>query len=218
MTVRNDELVPFDFFTRLIHSWWLVVLLAFIGGGAGLLVHNFRPPVYEAQAVLTASIDYNKINFLRPPAGSTPVPYQFSQYDEDLALSAIDASLQQVIPQVISYAQKSGSVMDADTFAAQSTVERRHAIWDVRYRSSDPAFAQKVVNYWAQQGFADLKVKRSEGTLEPYITFDLVQLADLPTKPAYLQTNTFVFAGGILGLIAGLLAVNLPFFGAKKNG
>jgi uncharacterized protein involved in exopolysaccharide biosynthesis len=217
MMAAEDEFVPFDYFTRLARFWWVVVLCAVLGGAVGLVIHRLKPPVYEAQAVLTASIDFNKIDFMHPTA-QTPVPYQFSQYDEDIALSVVESSLRQVVPQVVIFAQQNGIQADATGLLAQATIERKHAYWELRYRNADPVLAQKVVNYWAETGFSDLKAKRSAGQVQPYVTFDLIQLADLPKNPAYFQTNSFVLAGAILGLIAGLLAANLPFFKREKDG
>jgi len=213
----DEEFVPFDHFTRLARFWWVVVLCAVLGGVTALLIHRLKAPVYEAQAVFMASIDFNKIDFMNPAAAKPGVPYEFSQYDEDISLALIEASLRQVVPQVLVFAQQNGLPVDATALQAQTTIERKHAFWQLRYRSADPALAQKVVNFWAQQGFADLKAKKMAGQLPVYILFDLVQLADLPAAPAYYQTNSFVLSGVLLGLIAGLLAVNLPFFRMKQE-
>ena len=214
MTLEHDEFVPYDFFSSLVRWWWIAVLCAVIGGGAGLLVHRLKPPIYEAQAVFNATIDVNKIDFNHLP---TPAPYQFTQYDEDIALSVVQTALIHVMPQVMAFAQQNGIQVDGPGLQADTTIERENSLWEIRYRNPDPVLAQKVVNYWAQQGFSDLKARRDAGQIQPYVTFDLVQLADVPRNPAYFQTNSFVLSGGLLGLIAGLLVVNLPFLRAKKD-
>ncbi len=213
----KKEFIPFDQWPRILRFWWVIVLFALVGGVTGLIIHRLRPPIYEAQVVFIASIDFNKVEFTLTDRTATPVPYQFSQYDEDLALAEMDGTLRQVAPQVAAFAQQNGIQEDASAVLAQSTIEREHAFWRVRYRNADPALAQKVVNYWAEQGFSLLKTKSAAGQIAPYITFDLVQLADLPTSPAYYQTNSFVLAGTVIGLVAGLLAINLPFFRMKKD-
>ncbi len=216
MTV-DEEFVPLDHFTRLAKFWWVVVLCAVLGAGGGLIMHRLKPPLYEAQAVLLGSLDFNKIDFMNPTATTPKVPYEFTQYDEDVSLALIEASILQVVPQVVLFAQQNGLQVDGNGLLAQATIERKNAFWEVRFRSPDPALAQKVVNYWGQQAFADLKAKRSNAQLPVYLIFDLVRLADLPTAPAYYQTNSFVGSGLVLGLIAGLLAVNLPLFRSKKE-
>jgi uncharacterized protein involved in exopolysaccharide biosynthesis len=215
--VDNNEFVPFNLLTRIMRFWWVIVLFAVIGGLAGLIIHRLQPPIYEAQAVFVASIDFNKVEFTLTGRSATPVPYQFTQYDEDISLAEVEAALRQVVPQVAEFAQQNGIPGDAASLLAQSTIEREHAYWEVRYRNADPALAQKVVNYWAEQGFSALKTKSSAGQLPPYLTYDLIQLADLPKSPAYFQTNSFVLAGTVIGLVAGLLVINLPFFRMKKE-
>jgi uncharacterized protein involved in exopolysaccharide biosynthesis len=213
---NNEEFVPFNQFTRLTRFWWVVVLLAIIGGVAGLIIHQLRPPVYEAQAVFMASIDFNKIDLSKVNQESA-TPYSFSQYDEDISLAMVEASLREVAPQVAAFAQQNGIPGDTSSLLAQTTIEREHAYWMIRYRNPDPALAQKVVNYWAQTGFSDMKAKSASGQIPGYIIFDLIQLADVPQSPAYYGTNSFVLAGGVIGLIAGLLLINLPFFKLPKD-
>ncbi len=208
---NNEEFVPFTQFTRLTRFWWVVVLFMVMGGAVGLIIHQFKPPVYEARAVFMASIDFNKIDFTKVDQNS-PSPYQFSQYDEDISLAMVDASLREVTPQVAAFAQQNGIQGDASSLLAQATIERQHAYWEIRYRNADPALAQKVVNYWAQAGFSDMKAKSSAGQIPAYIIFNLVQLADVPQSPSYFGTSSLVLAGGVIGLVAGLLVINLPFF------
>ena len=207
----NAEFVPLDYFDRFFRFWWVLVACAVIGGAIGFFIHLSRPPIYEVQAVFMASIDFNKIDFMHPPA-PTPAPYNLTQYDEDITLVLVESSLRQVVPQVVAFAQQNGWPFDASSLLNQSTIEREHAYWYLRFRNRDPVLAQKLVNYWAQAGFADLQTKQKDGKLPPYFFYDLVQLAELPKTPTYFQTNAFVFAGTIIGLMAGILLVNLPFW------
>jgi hypothetical protein len=213
----SKEFVPLEQFYQMQRNWWIVILLAILGGLGGFIFSRFKPPVYEAQAVFLASIDFNKINFLHPPA-PTPAPYKLTQYDEDLSLQMVETALLQVVPQVVEFAQQNQAALGANSLLSQSTIERKNAFWEVRVRSTDPISAQKITNYWAQQGFALLKEWQQAGKMPVYVFFDLVQMANLPDRPAYLGTNTLVFAGGMMGLIAGILAANLPigFFQRKS--
>jgi uncharacterized protein involved in exopolysaccharide biosynthesis len=227
MAASSEEFEPFEQFNRILKFWWVVVLAAILGGAAGLGVHRLKPPLYETQAVFIANIDFNKVNFTRPfsptstPASSnqsarpTPPTYEFTQYDEDLSLLTVQGSLLKVRPQVIAYAQANGWAIDSASLQANATIERKHPYWELRYRSADPVQAQKLVNYWAQAAFANLQDKQKAGQMPPYILFDLVQLADLPQKPLYFQTNTLVLAGTMIGMIVGLFLLNLPLFSKK---
>ena len=216
MTTVQEEFEPFEHISRVVAFWWIIVLCGVLGGAAGFLVHVFKAPVYEAQAVFMASIDFNKVDFKNQPK-TNQTPYQFTQYDEDISLVVVEASLRQVEPQVVAFAQQNGLNLDVPGLDHISTIERKHGYWELRYRSPDPALAQKMVNYWAQAGFADLKAKQTANKLPPYIFFDLVSLAELPKTPVYFQTNVFVLAGIVIGLAAGIFQVNMPFIKPRQN-
>lgn len=213
---KLEEFEPFEHISRTVTLWWVIVLCAVLGGAAGFVVHRFKPPLYEAKAVFMTSIDFNKLDFMNLPK-TNHVPYQFTQYDEDVSLVVMQVALLQVKPQVLAYAQANGWPIDAATLDGLSTIERKHAIWELRFRYSDPALAQKLVNYWAQTGFADLQAKQKANQLPPYIFFDLIQLAELPKSPTYFQTNSLVLAGIVIGLVTGIFFVNMPFINPRKN-
>ncbi len=214
MTASSQEFEPYEQIAHILKFWWFLVLCAILGGLAGLAAHRVKPPLYEAAAVFSANIDFNKIDFYHPPK-PTPAPYKLTQYDEDITILAVQVSLVKVQPQVIAFAQANGWALDADGLKARSTIERKHDVWEVRVRSTDPQIAQKLVNYWAQAAFADLQEREKAGKLPVYLLYDLVQLADLPSQPHYFQTNVFVFAGGVVGILASILLLNLPFFQRK---
>ncbi len=212
----NEEFVPINHFNRILRLWWVVVVFAVSGGVIGFVVHRTKPPVYEAKAVFMASIDFNKIDFMHPKPG-TPVPYEFTQYDEDVSLVVVESALHQVIPQVVTFAQQNGLALDNTGLVNLATIERKHAYWELRFRSPDPALAQKIANYWAQAGYAQLQASQKAGQIPPYIFFTLDQLAELPISPMYFQTNSFVLAGMVIGLVIGILGVNISFFKTGKG-
>jgi uncharacterized protein involved in exopolysaccharide biosynthesis len=209
----NDEFIALDRFYRILRFWWVVVLLAVIGGIFGYVVHRTRPELYEAKASFLASIDFNKIDFKK----LEPAPYEFTQYDEDISLVVVQVSLNRVIPQVVTFAQQNGLAVDNDSLMSKTVIERNHAYWLLKFRDHNPDSAQKVVNYWAKLAYADLQTQQKAGDIPPYIFFDLVQLAELPKNPTYLQTNQLVFAGTALGLVVGIVLVNLPFLKTGKE-
>jgi hypothetical protein len=213
----SNEFVPVVHLNRLIRWWWLVFGLAVIGGVVGLVVHRLKPPQYEAQAVLLASIDFNKIDFMHPPE-PTPVPYQLTQYDEDLNLAVVEAALRVVIPQVVAFANQNGLALDANSLMEHAIIERHHAFWYLRFRENDPALVQAVTNYWMDAGYAALQDWQKNGKMPTYIFFELVQKAELPTAPTFFHTNSFVLAGSMIGLVAGIILVNLPYFKKSQEG
>lgn len=209
----TDEFVPLDHFYRILQLWWGIVLLTVIGAGIGYLLHLSKPSLYEAKATFMASIDYNKIDFEQ----FTPSPYELTQYDEDISLAMVDVSLRRVLPQVVTFAQQNGLDVDIEGLLDHTVIERQHAFWIVRVRDPNPERAQKITNYWANLAYADLRAQEKAGQLPVYIFFDLIQLAELPKTPTYLQINQFVFAGAVIGLIAGVILVNLPFLKIGKD-
>jgi uncharacterized protein involved in exopolysaccharide biosynthesis len=213
--MAEAEFIPLDHIQKVFRLWWVVALTMILGGGLGFIFSRVNPPLYEAKAVFMASIDFNKIDFMHPPK-PTPAPYELTQYDEDISLAMIEASLRTVMPQVVSYAQQNNIPLDLASLLQQSTVERAHAYWEVRVRNANPVFAQEIANTWAQLAFTDLKTRQSNGKLPVYIFFDLNQLATLPDHPNYFQTNGLVLAGCIIGLVAGILITNL--LPVKKQG
>jgi hypothetical protein len=204
----DKEFVPLDAFIRAMRLWWLVALLGILGGVSGFVFHRLRPPLYESQAVYHASLDFNQAGqFIKPNDLS------LSQYDEDLALEAVHAALIAVEPLVITGIQQQNINLDLDTLQKNSIIERDHAYWKIRFRHTDPIIAQKVVAMWTDAGTRVMGVFQKEGTMKPYVIYQLVSPASLPTQPTYLKTNQVVLAGGLIGLVAGILltSLNLPF-------
>ena len=77
----------------------------------GFVVHRSKPPVYEAKASLWRALILIKLILcIHPPA--RPVPYEFTQYDEDISLVVVEVALHQVIPQVVTFAQQNGLAVD----------------------------------------------------------------------------------------------------------
>jgi hypothetical protein len=214
--MSNEEFVPLDQFNRIFKFWWVVVVFAVIGGLVGFFVHRSKPSVYEAKATFLASIDFNKIDFMHPPAGAQ-VPYEFTQYDEDISLVVVEVALHQVIPQVLTFAQQNGLAVDKNGLMGQTIIERKHAYWELRFRLPDPVLAQKIVNYWAQEGYAALQANQKAGQIPPYVFFKIDQLAEVPSTPMYFQANSLILSGAVIGLVLGILAVCLPFFKTGKG-
>jgi hypothetical protein len=216
MANPSEEFEPYAHVSRTLKFWWVLVLFAVVGGMAGFGVHRLQAPVYEATAVILASIDFNKIDFMNLPV-TTPAPYRFSQNDEDISLYVVNSTLVLEEPRVLAYAQSIGIPLDDASLKKNSTIERRDADWELRFRSTDPLAAQKIVNYWVQIGYSDLQAKLKAGEFPEYLFFDLIHLADVPTSPTYYQTNSFVLAGGVIGWVAALLLVNLPGLKNRKG-
>ncbi len=199
------EFIPLDAFKHVMRVWWLVALAGILGGIIGFAYNRTHPPLFESQAIYQASLDFTQaVKFLKPNVLS------LSQYDEDLALEAVHSALLVVEPVVVAQAKKEGISLTAEILVANALVERQHAFWMVRYRDVNPQTAQKVVSIWTDEATQAMHIYQQDGRMKPYVFFELVSPASLPTQPLYNHTNQVVLAGGLAGLIIGLLLTNLP--------
>jgi hypothetical protein len=202
----ESEFYPLDALKRLMRLWWLLALTGILGGLVGFGFHRLNRPVYESQAVYQASLDFTQASqFIKPNDLS------LSQYDEDIALEAVHAALLEVQPAVAAAANKQGISLPLNQFMTNSTVEREHAFWMVRYRNTDPKVAQEVVSLWTNTATQAMQAYQKDGRMKQYVFFELVSPASLPSQPTYFRTNQVVLAGGLAGLVIGILLTNLPF-------
>ncbi len=207
----NGEFIFRYELSRLWRYGWVVALLTALGVMGGWMVHLAKPPIYEAQADLSAKIDYKKLLYMIAPSYD-PTPNQITFYDEDLTLVIMDAALRGVVPQVAEHVQQNGEALDEAELLDHVTIERKETSFQVNFRDADPAVAQDIANTWAQLGLAALQAKQSSGAYPDYVSAQMAQQAYLPQKPAYFRPEVMAVAGGVIGLIASLLLVNLPFF------
>jgi uncharacterized protein involved in exopolysaccharide biosynthesis len=56
--MTSQEFSPRESLERIFARWWIVVAMAILGGVVGWAFHFFHPPVYEATAVLTVTMDF----------------------------------------------------------------------------------------------------------------------------------------------------------------
>lgn len=193
---------------NLFHRWWIIALFAITFGVLGLVFSMIKPPKYQAEAIFSAAIDYRDINF-ENLVDETESPLTFSQYDIDMALSAVQAALLQVRDEAFTYAQTLDPSLDTATFTDNSLVERRLGLWYLMYRHEDPQIAQAIVNNWADLGFAAIKAGQEDEIIEPYVLVDLTSKASLPQSPVYQNRNTMILAGIVAGFALGILAVDI---------
>ncbi|MFU8827187.1 MAG: Wzz/FepE/Etk N-terminal domain-containing protein [Brevefilum sp.] len=209
-TTNPDSFKLIDSIHHLLQNWWKITLCAIIFGLFGLVFSFIIPPKYEAEAIFSASLDYSQINF-ENLVDENERPLQLTQYDLDLALSAVQRILLQVRSQAIRFAQTLDPALDAATFNQNSLIERYHDTWYLRYRHEDPLIAQSIVNYWAELGMEQLVAEQASGKVEPFVLSDLIATASLPDKPIYQNRNTLILAGTLIGLCIGVMLVDFKF-------
>ncbi len=195
-----EEFFPLDEFSRLFRYWWLIAICMLLGGVAAFSFHQANPPLYEATATIMATIDLQTFPL-------QDVREDLIQYNEDMALAAIGGVLKspEVTQALFAAAQSREISLDAVTLAQASTIERKHAIWEVRYRSSNPVIAQTVVNLWMEIGYEAMQTWQSDGRIAPFIILEAPIAAYLPAAPIAYQLSNLLLAGSSAGIILGLM-------------
>jgi len=206
-----DEFNPLDEFSRMFRRWWLLALCMLFGSLAAYVFHRANPPLYEASATIIATIDLDKFPF-------QDVRLDLIQYNEDLALGAIEGALRSSVVQqaLFSSAQAQAISLDALTFAQATTIERKHSVWEARYRNTDPATAQIIVNLWMQLGYEHMQSLQFNGHMANFVILEPPNYASIPPKPVAFRLNTLLLAGSMAGLILGVL-LTIPFSRQKPQ-
>ncbi len=203
----RDGFDPLITFRKLLEGWWKIAVLAVLGGLIGLGISFIQPPKYRAEAIFHASIDFTMINY-ENMVGEYGDPLVWTQFEEDLALQVVKRMLQARMDAAYEYALALDPDLSSQTFREDQQIERSLGNWFLRYRHEDPKIAMAVVNFWAEYGLETLRTAQEEGRAESFVIFDLVSLAEEPSKPLYHQTNTKVLAGTVAGFLIGILAMD----------
>jgi uncharacterized protein involved in exopolysaccharide biosynthesis len=193
-----DEFVPLAHFYRFLRYWWIAVLTTLLGGLFGLIFSYLHNPVYEAQARITANVDLTKVT-------KFPVERQ----DEDLALFNVQVAIldPQTINNVIQAASLQNIVLDSNKLLKNLTIEKKLAFWDLHYRDDNPVVAQKIANLWIEEAYKTILVMKDSGKIPSYVTLQGVTPANTPQTPIYYQFTWLILAGGIIGLVSGILII-----------
>jgi len=195
-------------FKHIIRLWWVIALGMILGGLLGIGISRILPATYEAEAIFHASIDFRDINFENLVAEKGG-PYEWTQYDEDLALEMVKSVLLEKVPETYEYAHSLDSTITFPEFRRNFQIERLHAQWYLRYRHPDAQIAANIVNYWAMNGFKAMKTAQAEERLEPYVLLDLISFASDPQEPKYFLTSQFALGGMLIGFVCGILLVTV---------
>ena len=201
--MTSDEFSPSDTIFRTLNLWWLVFVSTFLGGALGLVFFHLHPSVYEATATYFVTIDLTQF----PLQG---VKEDLIQYNEDMALSTTEGALLSpaVFTDLLDQLKVDGMSLTSRDLLQNYTIERKHDIWELRFRSRVPADAQQVVNTWAQIGYQAMLSWQSTGKAPLYVIFQPPSSATLPTQPVYYGRSNLMLAGAMIGLIFGIIISN----------
>ncbi len=142
--MKDKEFYPRKSLGRAFQRWWIIVLLTSLGGISGWAIHFLHPPLYEATAVMTVSMDFQK--------------GKLSQREQDYAFTAAGAigNSTEVKNQIISEAQAQGFPIDVNQLSEQMFLERKLSVWEFHIRNRDPYTAAKLANLWAEKALTAL--------------------------------------------------------------
>lgn len=212
----RDEFDLLVSFNRLLRRWWLILVIAVVGGLIGLGVSVVMPPLYQAEAIFSASIDFTEINY-ENLVGEYGDPLVFTQYEEDLAMQVVQRVLVNTWDEAYEYALTLDPDLTTAAFKKNYQVQRYNALWYLWYRHEDPEIAQAVVNYWTEEALVRLAEAQESGTAESFVIIDFVSEAVLPQTPLYHNRNTLVLAGTLVGFFAGIILVDSSWRFARSK-
>jgi uncharacterized protein involved in exopolysaccharide biosynthesis len=207
----SNEFSPSEYFSRVISYWWVVLLATILGAMFGFIFYHIHPPVYEATATYFVTLDLTRF----PTLG---VRDDLIQYNEDMALNTTQGALlsTDVLNSVVGQAQGLGQSLTVRDLLDNSTIERKHDIWELRYRSENPTTAQAIVNAWAQTGYQAMLSWQASGKAPDYVVFQPPSQATLPQQPVLYGLNNLVLAGALIGFICGIIISILVSHAAPK--
>ena len=199
--MSSDEFSPYAYFKQVLNAWWLVALGTILGGFCAFIFYQFHPPVYEATATYIVTIDLDRFPI-------RDVQEDMLQYNEDMALNATKAVLlsEEVQAELITSLKDQGVSLTPYDLLENYTIERKHDIWELRFRSENPSESQAVVNTWANIGYQAMLSWQASGKVSPYVIFQPPTAALLPQEPVVYDRNRVMFAGATIGFIIAILA------------
>ncbi|OGN93096.1 MAG: hypothetical protein A2Y88_05990 [Chloroflexi bacterium RBG_13_48_10] len=202
--MTSNEFSPGVYIMRVMSTWWLVLLTTFLGGLFGFIFFHLHPPVYEATATYFVTLDLYRF----PIQG---VREDLIQYNEDMALNTTEGALvsMEVLNRVILQVKDIGQSLTVKDLLDDSTIERKHDIWELRYRNQDPAIAQSIVNTWAQAGYQAMLSWQAAGLAPDYVIFQPPTLALVPQQPVLYRQNNLMLAGALIGFMIGIIFSSL---------
>ncbi len=198
--MNSNEFSPYYYLSRTVNLWWVVCVSMLVGGTLGFAFFQLHRPVYEATATYMVTIDLSRF----PLQG---IQADLVQYNEDLAVNTTQGVLlsDAVVNEVSQQLNANGMQMSAGQLLQNYTIERKHELWELRYRSPAPGDAQTVVNAWAQIGYQAMLSWQARGLVPAFVIFQPPSHALLPARAVLYGRNNLMLAGAMVGLIVGIV-------------
>jgi hypothetical protein len=175
--LNEQEFIPRESLERAFQRWWLIVLLSALGGIAGLAIHFLRPPLFEATAVMTVTMDFHKA--------------KLTQREQDIAFNAAGAIANSTIvsDQITAEAHALGIPIDVSRLSEQMFLERRQSVWEFHVRNGDPDSAAKLANLWAEKTYDSLKTALGHAIQADQIQAQITTITSNQLSPGSATIN-----------------------------
>ncbi len=142
----NADFTPLETLDRALRNWWVIALMMVLGAGAGWLVHQLQPPIFETKSAISVAIDFTHTGTL-------------TDVEEDYAIGVVGDVIgsSAVMGKVAADAQQAGYAGSAAGLAQNTSMERYNNVWVLRVRDRDPQAAAWLANDWAQAAYSILE-------------------------------------------------------------
>jgi uncharacterized protein involved in exopolysaccharide biosynthesis len=129
------DFVPRATFERALSLWWLLVIVTLMGGVTAWAIHFFRPPLYDATAIVIGNINFTETG-------------QIEEYQLDYALNSLHYIINSTSVKEAVLAEIDANGLDLGSYGYRPYLERKSSRWILRVRHPDPQIAAKVANIW----------------------------------------------------------------------
>ncbi len=194
--MREREFLPRVAVDGMFERWWMVILFMVAGGMLGWAIQFFQPPIYEASATITATMEFHKWNLNE----------QFRQVEEDHAFLAAEAIISSAWLKglVLEEALARGWQTDLNEIQLKTYLERRQSKWQLMVRDQDPKFAAEIANIWAEKSLAQLDAALAHALRVDVLENEVNELARSRSNPVTSE-NYEVFQAEIQTRIFGII-------------
>jgi hypothetical protein len=168
----DSEFTPIENIKSVFSHWWILVGFAVVGGVIGWLFHFLQPPIYEATARITVSMDFSE--------------RELTQYEQDYAFSSageiiISSTLKD---QILAKALATGISISSTQLRQQMFSEGRQSVWELHIRNPDAQVATDLANIWAGVAVEDLNIALDHAMQAEQLQYQVdVMEACLPFPP-----------------------------------
>lgn len=162
----------------ILKRWLVVVLFTLLGGAVGWIFHQLQPPVYEARAIFTISINYSQPDLLDS--------LDSDHYAEDQMISAA-MNIFVSSPVITNMTLDAASLNLAPGDIALDKrifIERRQAEVTLVVRHEDPQKAAGLANIWAQRGLEALQEAQTHALRVYTLNYLIKSLENCPLEQA----------------------------------